>query len=124
MEVVDFRTLLKSDGDHHCRFAHLPVANGVSMSIQAGQYQYCAPRKDLDDVYAYTEFEIAFQDEKSNFLNPLSCLEEDFKHDDVMGYIPVKRVQEIYEKALVGEEGYPKVILSRDLLKRIGYSKE
>tara|TARA_Y100000034_G_C6814467_1_gene366277 strand:- start:458 stop:715 length:258 start_codon:yes stop_codon:yes gene_type:complete len=83
------------------------------MSIQAGQYQYCAPREDLDDVYAYTEFEIAFQDEKSNFLNPLSCLEEDFKYDDVMGYIPVKRVQEIYEKALVGEEGYPKVIKDR-----------
>ena len=113
MSVVDFRTLLKTGGEHRCRFDHLPVANGVSMSIQAGQYQYCDPRKDLDNVFEYTEFEVAFQDEKGNFLNPLSCLREDFRRDDVLPYIPVKRVQEIYEKALVGEEGYPKIIKER-----------
>lgn len=63
--------------------------DGFSMSVQAGQFSYSIPRKDLRDGN-YTHVEVGFPSKEEELLKPYS--------DAVYGYVPVEVVDEIIGK--------------------------
>ena len=63
--------------------------DGFSMSVQAGQFSYSIPRKDLRDGN-YTHVEVGFPSKEEELLKPYS--------DAVYGYVPVEVVDKIIEK--------------------------
>ena len=85
--------------------ACLPLRNGMSMSIQAGQRNYSEPRLDGLSPYDYESFEVGIWNEDHNWINPF--MEPDMKHktwsthwtehDLVAGWVPADVVQEIYD---------------------------
>lgn len=42
--------------------------SGLTLSIQASEYHYCEPRKNLDDKSMYTAFEIGFPSEEIELI--------------------------------------------------------
>ena len=82
--------------------AHRIEINGWCLSVQAGEGHYCSPRKTLDSIYNYDSFEIALwvkqNGKDGRFLNIdmlFPGLELD-QRDKVVGYVPVEKVQELY----------------------------
>lgn len=61
MQHEDFRVVLNRLG--RTNSGHLPLIScrsGLKMSVQASEFNYSAPRKDLSNVLEYYEFEIGF----------------------------------------------------------------
>ena len=85
--------------------ACLPLRNGMSMSIQAGQRNYSEPRLDGLSPYDYESFEVGIWNEDHDWINPF--MEPGMKHkawsahwtehDMVAGWVPADVVQEIYD---------------------------
>ena len=85
--------------------AHLPLRNGMVLSIQAGKRNYSEPRLDGLSPYDYESFEVAIWNKDGDWLNPF--MESDMKnkpwsshwseYDNVAGWVPADVVQEIYD---------------------------
>ncbi len=99
---MDFRNMLKrNDSSVFSNFFPISLGNGISMSIQAGRTHYCSPRAQLADPFEYDSFEVAFVKEGVGFVDPIQNQDlADFSYDQVLGYVDVERVQELYEVAL------------------------
>jgi hypothetical protein len=127
---VDFRCFLKPKVSY--RYSSNGVICGVdvgtsgrfachdelSLSIQSGETSYCEPRRNLqehEDPTLYTHFEVALF-YKGGFYNPAkqalptqgepvpeevrSCWST---HDDVVGWMPQEKVQEIFDTLVLKE---------------------
>jgi len=93
--MSDFRELLvRNDGGY---FKRLQCKDGIEMSVQGNTYAYSTPRVFSVDPYLYEDFEVAFIKD-GNFIDPFENKDiADFEHDDVLGYIPVAEVQNMYD---------------------------
>lgn len=69
--------------------------DGVSLSVQASEYHYSLPRKNLFNLLEYRSVEVGFPRDKDG--NPLEMPEEwkefqDGLDSDVFGYVPMELV--------------------------------
>lgn len=69
--------------------------DGFSMSVQAGEYNYCAPR--FDDCDFYYEFEIGFPSEPEELIIYYAENESD-PTGTVYGYVPIEIVEQVIVK--------------------------
>lgn len=69
--------------------------DGFSLSVQAGQYLYSAPRTDYAKYY--TEVEVGFPSEREELLIPYA---EDASKptETVYGYVPIEVIEAVIEK--------------------------
>lgn len=87
----------------HRRFHQIDFGR-FSASIQASEYNYCTPRKLLDDPTGYSKWECAiFEDDK--WLNPHEDARFErwrpyWEDDDagVGGYVPTREVEMLLDK--------------------------
>ncbi len=85
--------------------AHLPLRNGMVLSIQAGKRNYSEPRLDGLSPYDYESFEVGIWNDHNAWINPFMepamKLKEWSSHwseyEDVAGWVPADVVQEIYD---------------------------
>lgn len=97
MQHEDFRAILNKLG--RTETGHLPRINcksGLNMSVQASEFNYSSPRKNLLDNLEYYEFEIGFPNKV------IDCLEEyaeywDEPTETVYSYVPFHVIQNIIE---------------------------
>tara|TARA_R110002060_G_scaffold53867_1_gene64528 strand:+ start:313 stop:627 length:315 start_codon:yes stop_codon:yes gene_type:complete len=85
--------------------AHLPLRDGMILSIQSGKRNYSEPRLDGLSPYFYESFEVGIFSKDGSCLNPF--MESDMKlkswsthwseYEDVAGWVPPEVVQEIYD---------------------------
>ena len=66
---------------------HLILANGVSLSIQAGGSHYCEPRKNLP-YSQYQSFEVGFPSARIEELMPY-CNDEEKPTKTIYTYVPM-----------------------------------
>lgn len=76
--------------------AKVKCADGYEVSVQASYGNYCSPRKSLEDVSAYTEFELGFPNQPDDLINDYA--ETDEYTDTVYAYVPRKVVEALIEK--------------------------
>jgi len=131
---VDFRCFLKPKVSHQyadngviCGVnvgasGHFACHEGLSLSVQAGEGSYCEPRRNLqeyEDPTIYTHFEIALFHNR-DFCNPAKqeiCMNGEplpeavrscwGKFDDVVGWVSVEKIQEIFDILVLKEELEP-----------------
>lgn len=78
---------IRSEGSiQQCR--RLMLANGVSLSIQAGEYAYCYPREALP-YSQYLEFEVGFPSTEIEALMPY-CEDSENPTGTVYPYVPLE----------------------------------
>lgn len=70
--------------------------DGFSMSVQAGEGIYCAPRMCLDNG-EYESVEIGFPSNEEPLINEYAENSTDYT-DTVYGYVPIELVDEVIAK--------------------------
>jgi len=70
-------------------------ADGFTMSVQAHDGAYCAPR--IDDAEEYQQVEIGFPSQREELIMPWCESPDDFT-DTVYGYVPVDVVTNVIVK--------------------------
>ncbi|MGU9123139.1 hypothetical protein ACV3YD_15005 [Clostridium perfringens] len=102
--MKDFRCLLKRDESNPTCIAMLKriYIGDYELSIQASEYHYSTPRKNLSNLFDYETMEVAvFKSEvwvnvaKDSFFNEWSERHEFLESYDgmVAAYIPIKMIQ-------------------------------
>jgi len=84
----------------------LLLVDGSSLSIQASEGHYCAPRCDFDDYDQYYEFEVGFPSAHMDELAAYQDGQGD-QTSSVFGYVP-KEVIESLVNARGGVQGFDK----------------
>ena len=84
----------------------LLLVDGSSLSVQASEGHYCAPRCDLDDYEQYYQFEIGYPSVHMNELTPFQDGDGD-QTSSVFGYVP-KEVIEALIDSRGGVQGFHK----------------
>lgn len=84
----------------------LLLADGSSLSVQASEGHYCAPRCDFDDYSLYSEFEVGFPSIHMEELAPYQDGDGDQK-SSVFGYVPKEVVESLIESR-GGVQGFDK----------------
>lgn len=76
--------------------ARLLLADGTSLSIQASDGHYCAPRCDMNEFSEYHEFEIGFP---SSHIAEIETYKDgtDEQQQSVFGYVPVEVINSLIE---------------------------
>jgi len=110
--ILDFRHYMLRPGRDGRVGAHLPLREGMKMSIQAGKSNYSTPRMGGLSPYEYESFEVAIFSKHGAWLNPF--MEPDMKtkpwaehwseHEDVAGWVPPEVVQQIYDDLRESDE--------------------
>ena len=67
----------------------------IVVSIQAGEFVYSNPRKDLLDSSQYTSFEVAIFDKDGRFITEKFI--EDCNDGEVSGWTPKERIEQLLE---------------------------
>jgi|CoawatStandDraft_6_1074263.scaffolds.fasta_scaffold61986_2 hypothetical protein len=49
----------------------LPLSGGAELSVVAGDWMYCTPKKSLGNPDLHSSFEIAFFDKDGDFINDI-----------------------------------------------------
>lgn len=90
-------------------FSHLIRTSEYALSVQASEYTYCTPRRNLDDLTDYTHMEMAvmysdnngydydFVDASRHFLDfPRRDELEQFFEGSVYAYVPVDLIEDLF----------------------------
>jgi len=109
--MYDFRHYMLSPKSGRTN-AHLPLRDGMILSIQTGKRNYSEPRLDGLSPYDYESFEVGIFSKDGAWLNPF--MEPGMKHkewsshwseyDNVAGWVPPDVVQEIYDDLRESDE--------------------
>lgn len=104
--MKDFRDKLvvRESNDWGFRQFHaIPLKRGF-LSVQASKTHYCSPRRTLDDVHLYEEWEIALINEKGKLVAPPRTLPKGIRRlwesghfSVVAGYVKTGTVQKIID---------------------------
>ena len=98
MQHKDFRVILTELGRPDTRlFPLIKCKSGLTMSVQASDFNYSSPRTTLNNVVDYYEFEIGFPSESVEELLPYA---EDSENptETVYGWVPFYIIQKIIEE--------------------------
>lgn len=76
------------------------LADGGVMSIQASEFHYCQPRRNLDSYADYECFEVGFPSKHYPELDPYQDIfTSDDPTDSVYGWVPKEVIEEIINRA-------------------------
>lgn len=111
-EVGDFRELIQGFMADTGNSVRNQIKMGrYRLSVQAGPYNYCIPKEQLDDVYQHEAFEVAIlRGTGVNFVTSTSPCKvgkllasiPEFQEngDEVFGYVRPEVIQDLYEKMI------------------------
>lgn len=97
---------------NHQQTKWLVLADGTSLSIQAGHFLYCAPRVN-QPYQKYTHFEIGFPSRVIDELMPYVDDEEN-PTDTVYGYVPIEVIERVIHNA-GGVAGYTGELIEQEI---------
>lgn len=80
--------------DHWCK--RMTLKNGQSLSVQAGKYNYCSPRRSGEDHYY--EVEVGFPSEAIESIM-IYAEQPEYPTGTVYGYVPVELINEYILKS-------------------------
>lgn len=84
-EIVDFGM-----GKFQTRRPHVMCNDGFTISIQADEFTYCNPRKNMTGG-EYTHVELGFPSERDELI-------EEYRQGDIYPYVPMELVEKLIEK--------------------------
>lgn len=84
-EIVDFGM-----GKFQTRRPHVMCNDGYTISIQADEYMYCYPRKNMENG-EYTHLELGFPNKKDELI-------EEYREGNIYPYVPIELVEKLIEK--------------------------
>ena len=99
MNIVEFlrkTTVIKEIGNYEIqdRRPRLFCNDGFNMSVQAGEYPYCSPRRNGSEFYTV---EIGYPSEREELLMEY-CEDTESPTETVYGYVPIEVVQTVIDK--------------------------
>ena len=86
---------LKFKKQRHGGIGTIVKFKDIVVSIQAGEFVYSNPRKDLLDSSQYTSFEVAIFDKDGRFITEKFI--EDCNDGEVSGWTPKERIEQLLE---------------------------